>query len=253
MDHGSWKYTHTPFYTDLRAPARLGGSACVCRAAGGGGMSAPANWLPTPALKAVTAEACRRWKLEHPGRRLAPDATPDEKRRGCTDDEFRETAWTFHRVPIEVVPIIAGEVLTLSKGHWPRLAQLRDAVDRYLARQAAPSAPRAAAVPEADAAARRQDAQCQAMLRALKLDGKDVSILSRMRAIAAATEACVWWIEKKIRDGEFTRAHMVAFREARGPEPERLEEIVRELAEMGRVQVHGHAATMAASMAAGAA
>lgn len=210
-------------------------------------MSAPTNWVPMPALRAVVADAFRVWKLNHPGRRLPADATADEKRRGWTDDELREYAWAFHRAPVDAVAIIAEAALLRSNGHWPKLFELRTEVEAFLkrrhtaeqhpVRQASPST-------EHDATARAQMAQAQAILRGLELDGADVFRLSQLRAISAVTEAIMVRLRRQVDAGKLKSQCIEDFRNGAWPTLAQLEAIVRDIAKAGEVALHGEAAAL---------
>jgi hypothetical protein len=204
-------------------------------------MSAPGNWILGAELRDATAAAMRQWLSEHPHRRKPTHCTPDE--------ELRDYAWALHRVPIAGIPFVAEGVLRRSRNHWPKLSEVRDEVAAFLKRHEstdvwvrpdAPSAP--------DAIARAQLAQCTTILRALDLDGPDVSRLSQMRAIAATTEALLTRMQAAITAGRLPVSRIDDFRNGAWPALPELDRIVRDIAAEGQAAVSASVEAMLATV-----
>lgn len=205
-------------------------------------MSAPPNWICPKPLRDATDYAMRAWSIEHPFRRKPADLTPDE--------ETREYAWALHNVPVEVIPLVAERVLSRSHGHWPRLQQVREESGAYLKRHAQRIG--VGLTPDRGDdidAARLQNAHCTAMLTAMGMGGDDVSRVSKMRCIAAMTEACLRRLQRQVDAGNLHRDRINEFRDGVWPKPYQLEAIVGEIVAASEHDLHGVAAQMVAGMA----
>jgi hypothetical protein len=204
-------------------------------------MSAPPNWVLAPPLRDATELAMRTWLSEHPHRRPPKHLTADE--------EQRDYAWALHRVPIASVPFVAEAVVKRSRGHWPKLSEVRDEVAAFLKRHAIDDGwVRVEKQPEPDTIARAQLAQCTTILRALDLDGLEVSRASQMHAIAATTEALLVRIRTAIASGKLPRSRIQDFRDATWPALSELDRIVRDIAAEGQAAVSASVEAMLATV-----
>ncbi len=205
-------------------------------------MSAPGNWVLGAELRDATAAAMRHWLSEHPHRKRPTHCTPEE--------ELRDYAWALHRLPVASVPFVAERVVQRSRGHWPKLSEVRDEVTAFLKRHlpdagvwVKPEAPR-----EDDATARAQLAQAQAILRALELDGPEVSRPSQLQAIAKTVDAIMERMRGAVAAGKLTPQHIEDFRNGAFPSNSELEEVVRDIAAEGQADVRAHVDAMLAAV-----
>jgi hypothetical protein len=201
-------------------------------------LTPPPNWVCPRPLRDATLEAMRAWSREHPHRKKPADLTPDEEARGY--------AWAMHNVPVESIPLVADRVLARSAGHWPRLKQVRDEVSAFLGRNAQRLGMQVvgphSAAPDPVASAQHQ--QALAMLRGMGQDGPEVSLVSRMRCITAATEAVMARLRRRVADGELPCVRIEDFRNGTWPTHGQLERIVRGIALAGEVAVSASAKAM---------
>ena len=202
-----------------------------------------AQWTPSRELYDATVAARKLWRTNHPSYRRPADFDHEA--------ELHEFCRAFASLPLASIPIVAEQALDESRGHFPKPFEVRNCARAFLKRTApertagdydAPMPP--------DPIAQAQTAQALAMLRALDLDGPEVSRQSQILGITAATEALMSDMHSAVRAGRISSQCVEDFRNGAFPTIAELEAKVRRIAAAGRIDVSRMVERLATTLAA---
>jgi hypothetical protein len=190
-------------------------------------MSASPDWAPSQPLREAVEQAVRFWKVHHPNRRVPADHDHAA--------EFREYCRALSQVHLGSVMDVAEAVLDSTSGHWPRPLEVRKCARAFALR----AEERANGWPERIDSVlyddtRNVDAQCDAILRGVGLDGPDVGSKAKSEAITAVMGAVTHAVYKAVDAGTLPKSKLAELRAGTYPTPAQLEKRARDLAEKAR-------------------